>query len=170
MNSGDQELQALSKDQLIEVIRMFAKNWYTLDGLWFRAAEEEYGLEAALKLDYKMWESDGIIEAKRIKKLFHLSDGGPEGVVKAIHFMTWAPSTGYRCEPTPNGVLWTCTYCPAQEARKRNGLVEHPCKPAGISCFGGAAQVIDPMVRVRCVFCPPDPHPEDSWCQWEFTL
>lgn len=169
MNSGDQELEALSKGQLLDFIRTLSKNWYTVDGLWFRAAEEEYGLDVALKLDYKMWESDGIIEAKRIKELLHLSGGGPEGVVKAIHFMSWAPSTAYRSELISGGVLWTCSYCPAQEARKRRGLGEHPCKPAGTSCFGGIAQVIDPTVTVRCVFCPPDPHPEEFWCQWEFT-
>ncbi len=170
MNDGVQELESLSKERLIEIIRMFSKNWYTVDGLWFRVVEEEYGLEAALKLDYKMWESNAVAEARRIKKFLDLSDGGPEAVVRAINYMTWAPSTGYRYEPTPNGILWTCTYCPAQEARKRRELPEHACKPAGISCFGGMAQAIDPMVRVRCVFCPPDPHPEDSWCRWEFTL
>ncbi len=170
MNSGDQVLEALPKEKLIDVLRMFSKNWNTVDGLWFRLVEEEYGLETALKLDYKMWESYEPIEARRIKDFLQLSGGGPEAVVKAIHFAAWAPSTEYRVEKTSLGALWTCTYCPAQEARKRKGLGEHRCKPAGISCFGGAARVIDPAVTVRCVFCPPDPHPEDSWCQWEFTV
>ena len=169
MNSGDHELGKLSKKELLATIRMFSKNWYTLDGLWFRLVEEEYGFEAALKLDYKMWESDALIEARRIKEVLGLSGGGPEGVVKAINFMSWAPSTEYRYEETPQGILWTCTYCPPQEARQRKGLSENHCKPAGISCFGDAARVIDPAVKVRCIFCPPDPHPKDSWCQWEFT-
>ncbi len=32
------------------------------------------------------------------------------------------------------------------------------------------AKTIDPMIKTRCVFCPPDDHPEDAYCRWEFTL
>jgi hypothetical protein len=31
-------------------------------------------------------------------------------------------------------------------------------------------QAIDPRIQTRCVACPPDPHGEDLWCAWEFTL
>jgi len=28
---------------------------------------------------------------------------------------------------------------------------------------------IDEKVEVRCLMAPPDPHPEDLWCEWEMT-
>lgn len=169
MNIGDKELEALPKEKLIEIIKMLSKNWHTLDGLWFRAVEEEFGFDVALKLDYKMWEKGPVIESRRIKELFNLSGGGPAAVVKAINFMSWAPATGYTYEELPGGkVVWTCTTCPPQDARKRQGLGENLCKPPGVSCFTAIAQAIDPAVKVNCLVCPPDPHPEDYWCKWEF--
>lgn len=36
--------------------------------------------------------------------------------------------------------------------------------------FSGFAKEIDERVEVRCVMAPPDPHPDDLWCQWEFRL
>ncbi len=41
------KLEELPKETLIELARMYARNWQTLDGLWFRNVEAQYGLEAA---------------------------------------------------------------------------------------------------------------------------
>ena len=49
-------LEELPKETLLELVRMYAYNWQTLDGLWFRNVEAEYGLEAAVKLDLKNWQ------------------------------------------------------------------------------------------------------------------
>ncbi|MDP2720174.1 MAG: DUF6125 family protein [Dehalococcoidia bacterium] len=168
MPVGEEELKSLSKEKLIEVIKMFSRNWNTLDGLWFLAVEEEFGFEAAASLDEKVWEIEPVIEAKRIKALLDLSGGGPDSVVRAIDFMTWAPSFEYTWEKRPGKIIWTCTKCPPQEARKRKGLPENTCKPMGINCFDGLVKVIDPSVKVNCLVCPPDPHKDNLWCQWEF--
>jgi hypothetical protein len=34
---------------------MFAKNWLALDGCWFLATEEEFGIDTAIKLDGLSW-------------------------------------------------------------------------------------------------------------------
>jgi len=29
---------------------------------------------------------------------------------------------------------------------------------------------MDPRITTRCISCPPDAHPEEFWCAWEFTV
>ncbi|WP_369730633.1 DUF6125 family protein [Anaeromyxobacter sp. Fw109-5] len=32
------------------------------------------------------------------------------------------------------------------------------------------ARTVDPRIRTRCLACPPDDHPDELWCAWEFTI
>ncbi len=42
------ELDDLSRDDLIALLDVYAKNWLAHDGSWFLAAEEKCGLETAI--------------------------------------------------------------------------------------------------------------------------
>lgn len=166
----DFRLDNLTKNELLDVIRMFSKNWLTLDGLWFTLVEDRYGLEAALDLDLKMWERNASIEARRIKKDMGIEGGGVKGVLRALRFMTFDPSMPfeYSLDGPNEAHMWT-TICRPQDGRMRAGRGEFPCKPMGFACYGTLAKSIDPNVKVACVFCPPDSHPPDVWCKWRLT-
>ncbi len=45
------------KDELTDA----AKNWIAMDGLWFQAVEQVYGMDAALALDRQVWEQFAVI-------------------------------------------------------------------------------------------------------------
>ncbi|MGD8244724.1 MAG: DUF6125 family protein, partial [Anaerolineae bacterium] len=60
--------------------------------------------------------------------------------------------------------------CRVQAARQRKGLPDFPCKPVGLVEYRNFAHAIDTRFQTRCIACPPDPHPEDYFCAWEFTL
>jgi len=104
-------LEGLSKGELLNVIKMFSKNWLTVDGLWFSLVEEKYGLEEALDLDLKMWHRYSSIEAKRIKEDMGMEGGGVQGVLKAIPFITAVPSMPpeYSMDGSDQAYVWhTC--------------------------------------------------------------
>ena len=166
----DNALEYLTKKDLINVIKMFSKNWLTVDGLWFQLVEDKYGLEAALDLDLKMWQRVALIEARRIKNDMGIERGGVKGVLKALRFMSFDPSMPfeYSIEESGEGYMWVPN-CRPQEGRMRTGRGEFPCKPMGFACYGTLAKTIDPGVKVECVFCPPDKHPSDIWCKWRLT-
>lgn len=163
-------LESLTKRELLSVIEMFSKNWLTVDGLWFTLVEDRYGLDAALDLDLKMWERNALIEARRIKKYMGIEGGGIKGVLKAIRFLTVDPSNPfeYSMDGSNEAYIWYAS-CLPQEARVRARRGEFPCKAMGLACYGTVAEVIDPDVRVECVFCPPDDHPSGVWCKWRLT-
>jgi len=167
-NPVQQELEKLPKSALIELIKMYSRNWLTVDGLWFSGVEKKFGLDEALDLDVRMWEISSRIEARRIKEFLDLKEDGLQSVLRAINFMSWAASFGYKVEYRGNQAIWTCTHCPPQINRIKAGMEEFACRPTFEACFGSLCEVMDPKVKVTCLICPPEPHPEDIWCQWEF--
>ena len=46
-----EQLEGLSRETLIGMLKDGAKNWLAHDGLWFLAAERHHGMEHAIELD-----------------------------------------------------------------------------------------------------------------------
>jgi hypothetical protein len=57
-----------------------------------------------------------------------------------------------------------------QEARKRKGLPDFPCREIGIVEYSNFAEAIDPRIETECLVCPPDEHSGDTWCVWRFSI
>ena len=165
-------LEELPKETLVELAGMYARNWQTLDGLWFRNVEAEYGLDAAMKLDLKNWEKQSVIEAERIKKILKLNTGGLSSVLTALSFMSWQlVSPIFQCEEeSPERIVFYYSRCPVQEGRRRQNKQEFPCKTMKLTLLSNLAKVIEPSATVKCLVCPPDPHPQEFWCKWELTM
>jgi len=166
------KLEDLSKETLIKLVKMYSKNWQTLDGLWFRNVENKYGLEAAVELDLKMWEEQSKAEARRIKEALYITHGGIANVLKALSFMSWQLTTPLfdLDEETHGRIVFHYSRCSVQEGRRRQGKKEFPCKFMKTRLLSNLAKEIEPRAEIRCFFCPPDSHPEDSWCKWEVTM
>jgi len=170
--TGIKEIGDFTKGELIELLRDAAVNWLAHDGLWFRAVEERFGLEAAMELDAKAWEKFTVLEAKRIMKRLGLKEGGGIPVLtQALKLRLYAQINAQEIgEGTADRLVFRMISCRVQEARERQGLAAFPCKPVGIVEYSGFARTIDPRIETRCLTCPPDPKPEGTWCAWEFTL
>ena len=66
----------MGREELLRALEMFAKSWLAHDGCWFLAAEERYGLEAAIELDTRSWERFAAAEARRIMATLAIPEGG----------------------------------------------------------------------------------------------
>ena len=73
-------------------------------------------------------------------------------------------------EVSDTRVVFRMVDCRVQSARKRKGLTDFPCKSVGLVEYSEFAKTIDPRIETRCIACPPDAHPEEFWCAWEFVL
>ncbi|MGE4579955.1 MAG: DUF6125 family protein [Desulfuromonadales bacterium] len=171
-DEGIRLLYNLSKEDLVKIIVDDAKNWLAHDGLWFQAIERRYGMEVAVEADIEAWRHFTVIEARRIMERLGLQPGGGiPALVECLKHRFYARLNLQECiEQTETRVVFRMLDCRVQSARKRKGLPDHPCKSVGLVEYGEFAKTIDPRLTTRCLACPPDPHPEDFWCAWEFTL
>ena len=165
-------LEELPKETLVELARMYAQNWQTLDGLWFRNVEADCGLETAVRLDLKNWEKQSVIEAERIKRVLNIDKGGLLSVLTVLSFMSWQlASPIFECEEeSPKRVVFYYSRCPVQEGRRKQGKQEFPCKTMKLTLLSNMARAVEPRAIVKCLVCPPDSHPRGFWCKWELTM
>jgi ubiquinone/menaquinone biosynthesis C-methylase UbiE len=162
----------MSRTGLLKSLEVFAKNWLAHDGCWFLAAEEKLGMGVAMELDAGAWERFAAAEAKRILADFGVvRGGGLEALEKALERRMYAFLNPQQSEWSSgrDRLRFTMESCRVQEARRRKGLPDFPCKPVGEVEFSAFAKTVDPRIRVRCLHCPPDPS-EERGCSWEFRL
>lgn len=171
-NEGIDILYDLSKDELIKIILDDAKNWLAHDGLWFQAVEKDHGLETAIKTDADAWEKFTVIEAQRILERLGIKPGGGMLALReCLKHRLYARLNTQECiEYSDSRIVFRMNDCRVQSARKRKGLPDFPCKSVGIVEYTNFAKTIDSRISTKCLSCPPDVHPNDFWCSWEFTL
>ena len=161
-----------NRDFLIALLEDMAKRWLAHDGLWFQAVEKELGMEEAINLDAAAWEKFSKVEADRIKALLQLPDnGGIPALKTALNLRLYAFINKQEIiDVDQNKIIFRMNDCRVQSARKRKGLAAFPCKTVGLVEYTVFAKSIDPRIQTRCLTCPPDKHPDDYFCSWEFWI
>ena len=164
--------QDCDREELLGLLADAAKNWLAHDGLWFLEVEKAFGMETAIQLDKAAWATFTVLEAKRIMKRLGIPPGGGiPALIEALGFRLYAYLNRQEIVQTgPDRCILTMNTCRVQDARKKKGLPDFPCKEVGIVEYSEFAKTIDPRIKTVCRVCPPDATPDDSWCSWEFIL
>ena len=85
------KLDELSKEDLAELCKIYAKNWLAHDGAWFLSVEEKYGMDVAMDLDRESWRKFTVVEAARLISFLKLGkNSGIEGLRKALLFRLYS--------------------------------------------------------------------------------
>jgi len=164
--------ELMSREELLQALDAFAKNWLAHDGCWFLAAEERLGLDAAIDLDAAAWKRFAAAEARRLIEVFGIPHGGGlPALERALSLRMYAVLNDQHVEWADDGrtLRFVMDGCRVQDTRRRKGLPDFPCRPVGDVEFSTFARAIDLRIATRCVHCPPDANRAGA-CTWEFTL
>jgi hypothetical protein len=170
-NEDRRLLSKIPKEKLPEYIFMQLRNLWAADGLYFLGIEERYGTEVATEIDANVWAVMGKIEARKLKEFLGITTTDIPSMMHALQYTTWALDLEDKeiIIEQHHAVLRNIR-CRVQTTRKNKGLDEFGCKPVRFGFLKAFAKEFNPDIIVQCTICPPDKHPEDLWCQWEFTL
>ena len=61
-------LDELTREQLVELLEITAKDTIALDGTWFQSLEAEQGMDTAMEHDRAAWRRFVPSEVQRLKK------------------------------------------------------------------------------------------------------
>lgn len=169
---GNEHLEHLTREELMDLVNIYSKNWLALDGLWFQSIERKYGMDEAMFHDVEVWKVYTAIEARRIKQFLRLPEHpGLEGLRQAMNLRFNAHHNRHEFVfEDANTMVFRTTYCRVQEARARKGMPYHPCIQVGEVEFGEFARAIDDRIHTECVSCYPEIRDDTCNCAWRFTL
>ncbi|HRW13306.1 MAG TPA: DUF6125 family protein [Syntrophomonas sp.] len=159
-------------EKLTELAGEMGKNWLAMDGIWFQAIENTYGMNDAKRSNDSCWHRFSQVEGRMIKNFLGLPErAGLDGLKRALAFRMYARLNKQSIiEESPHSIVFQMNDCRVQSARKRKGLADYPCKSAGLVEYSRFAWEIDERIQTECIGCPPDDHPDDWFCAWRFTL
>ncbi len=149
-----------------------AKNWLVNDGVWFQSIEFTEGMNDAKRCNDSCWAQFSPVEAQMISDFLGLPENpGLAGLKKALGFRIYESINSQSIvEETPTSFVFQMNRCRVQDARKRKGLADYPCKSGGLVEYAYFARAIDQRIRTECLGCPPDRHPDEWYCAWKFIL
>lgn len=165
-------LAEMSKNKLIDLLMLHIRNLWRVDGLYFMGIEEKFGTEAATDIDASCWKVMGKLEARELREKLGIKRGEIDipTVLWVLRNTSWALyQVGKEVEmQDEKSGIFRVTKCRTQETRIQKGPGEFPCKKVRYDYLKSFAEELNPELEVVCRICPPDSHPEDTWCEWEF--
>lgn len=163
-------LSLLPKEKIPEYIFMQLRNLWAVDGLYFLGIEERFGAALATEIDASVWAVMGKIEARKLKEFLGITGTDIPSMMNALQYSSWA------LDLEDKEIIIQKDYatirnitCRVQNTRKNKGLGEFGCKPVRLGFLKAFAKEFNPDIVVNCKICPPDSHPQNLWCLWEFT-
>lgn len=171
-NGLPKPLLSLPEESLEKLRESIAISWLATDGVWFQAVEFKHGMNDAKRCNDSCWAHFSPFEARSIKRIIGLEENpGLEGLKKALQYRLYAFINEQSfADETETSFVFRMNKCRVQDARKRKGLADYPCKSGGLVEYTIFAETIDPRIKTECVCCPPDLHPEEYFCAWKFYI
>jgi len=166
-----EEIRDLPKEDIVALLEICRKGMRFQDGFWFMNVEDVWGIDRAVEIDADIWSRFGEYEAQLLLKAFKWEKKGISTLVEAIrHAPSWLFFDYSIEQVSDKEAIFQVKNCLAQTGRLKIGRNVFACRRVDEGYLNSFAQRIDPKIKVKCDFSPPDKYFDNLWCSWRFYI
>ncbi|MFC2123017.1 DUF6125 family protein [Bacteroidota bacterium] len=159
-----------SYDTLVDLLELYSKFYWAMDGNWFLSIKEKAGNEAALACDLTVLEKMAKYEMAKITRRFNITGNDVTALIKAIQLVPWYRQNQFEIDvKDEKSAILTITRCPTLEALEKEGKSRENeiCNIVEPNVLKYYASFFNPGISVKCLKSPPRESENDICCQWE---
>ena len=167
------DLEDLSREQLIDLARLYARLFFAMDGLWYLALMESFDEDTATELDLRVWGKYARYEAKRLLPLMNIPNDDLSEFPRAFALSPWFSQLKHVFTKEDNNTLTlTVLDCPSMEAMKREGSGREKtfCSQVEPQLLQMIVQAFHPRAKAYPVDLPLKETPDGICCRWRFVI
>jgi len=172
-SAADSKLEGLSREELIDLVKLSSRMILALDGFWYLSVKELAGNDKALDRDNWVWDKVMKFYVDELARLL-----GVEGRDVADYMKVMGPRPeGLVLEEeveilNRKDAIRTVTYCPtivAMEKEKEGRDAVH-CSATCSEMRKKHSKLFNPAIKVTCLKIPPRKNKDDIFCQFEYRI
>ena len=172
-SAADSKLEGLSREELIDLVKLSSRMILALDGFWYLSVKELAGNDKALDRDNWVWDKVMKFYVDELARLL-----GVEGRDVADYMKVMGPRPeGLVLEEeveilNRKDAIRTVTYCPtivAMEKEKEGRDAVH-CSATCSEMRKKHSKLFNPAIKVTCLKIPPRKNKDDIFCHFEYKI
>jgi Family of unknown function (DUF6125) len=172
-SAADVKLESLSRDELIDLVKLSSRMILALDGFWYLSVKELAGNDKALDRDNWVWDKVMKFYVDELAKLL-----GVQGRDVADYMKVMGPRPeGLVLEEkvevlNRNDAIRTVIYCPTIAALEKEGEGRDAihCSATCSDMRVKHSRLFNPAIKVTCLKIPPRKSKDDIFCQFEYNI
>ncbi|MGB2799468.1 MAG: DUF6125 family protein [Dehalococcoidia bacterium] len=171
LKQGD--LEGLSKEELVELVRLYSKLFFAMDGFWYLAVRQLVSEDMATTCDLWVWDKYARYELKRLLPLMNIEGDDLAAFATAFSFSPWFSNLKHKfTREGENKVTLTVLDCPSLDAMRREGMGRENtfCPQVEQQLLQIFAQSFNPRARVIPIELPLKTSDDGICCRWQFVI
>lgn len=172
-SAADAKLKALSKKELIDLVKLSSRMILALDGFWYLSVKELAGNAKALERDNWVWDRVMRFYVDELARLLNVQGRDVADYMKVMNPRPEGLVLEERVEiVNRNDAIRTVTYCPTIVALEKEGEGRDAihCSATCSEMRKKHSKLFNPAIEVSCLKIPPRKSKDDVFCRFEYKI
>ena len=166
-------LEALTKEELVGLVELYARFFVAIDGFWYMAAKDFVDVDTAIRCDLWVWDKYSRYEVKRLMPFAKAEGNDLAAFATVFSLSPWLSSLDHSfTQQGENELTFTVKECPTLQALEREGDGRERafCSEVEPLLFQRYVQAFSPSARAIPIELPPASRASNICCRWRISM